>query len=66
MTAMGHRVWEDVAEAIIVAADLNEHVERLQELAELGFDEILLHNVHRDQENFIRDFGSRVLREIGR
>jgi coenzyme F420-dependent glucose-6-phosphate dehydrogenase len=57
---------EDVAESIIVSADLAEHLDRIQELVELGFDEILLHNVHRDQETFIRDFASRVLPELDR
>jgi coenzyme F420-dependent glucose-6-phosphate dehydrogenase len=57
---------EDMAEAMIVSADPAEHVERIQALVELGFDEILLHNVHRDQEAFIGDFASRVLPELGR
>ena len=57
---------EDMAESVIVAADLAEHVDRIQELVELGFDEILLHNVHRDQETFIRDFGARVLPKLER
>lgn len=55
---------DDVAEEVIVSADPHEHIERLQELASLGFDRILLHNVHRDQRTFIRDFGSKVLPEI--
>jgi coenzyme F420-dependent glucose-6-phosphate dehydrogenase len=37
-----------------------------QALNELGFDEVLLHSVHRDQETFIRDFASRVLPELDR
>jgi coenzyme F420-dependent glucose-6-phosphate dehydrogenase len=57
---------EDVAESIIVSPDLTEHLDRIQEMVELGFDEILLHNVHRDQETFIRDFASRVLPELDR
>jgi coenzyme F420-dependent glucose-6-phosphate dehydrogenase len=56
----------DLAEALIVSADLAEHVERLQELIEIGFDEILLHNVHRDQESFIRDFAEHVLPALNR
>lgn len=57
---------EDVTKSVIVSADLAEHVERIQELADLGFDEVLLHNVHRDQESFIRDFASAVLPELAR
>lgn len=57
---------DDVAESVIVSADLSEHTDRLQELVELGFDQILLHNVNRDQEGFIDAFGSRVLPELVR
>ncbi|QSB06467.1 TIGR03885 family FMN-dependent LLM class oxidoreductase [Natronoglycomyces albus] len=57
---------EDMTSSMIVSADLAEHVERIQELAALGFDEILLHNVHRNQESFIRDFGSGALPELSR
>jgi coenzyme F420-dependent glucose-6-phosphate dehydrogenase len=57
---------DDVAESIIVSADTGEHVDRIQALVELGFDEILLHNVHRDQESFIRDFGEHVLPALKR
>jgi coenzyme F420-dependent glucose-6-phosphate dehydrogenase len=57
---------DDLAASIIVSADLAEHVDRLQALVELGFDEILLHNVHRDQESFIGDFAERVLPALDR
>ncbi len=57
---------DDVAKSVIVSADLSEHVDRLQELIELGFDEVLLHNVNRDQEAFIDAFGSQVLPELVR
>lgn len=53
---------EYVREQIHVSADLDEHMEWLRGLAEIGFDEIYLHNLHRDeQERFIDDFGARVL-----
>lgn len=55
---------EDVAESVIVSSDLGEQRDRIQEFAELGFDQIFLHDVHRDQESFIRDFGSKVLPEL--
>lgn len=55
---------DDVVGPITVSADLGRHLERLQEFASLGFDEILLHNVHRDQATFLRDFGERVLPEL--
>jgi hypothetical protein len=52
---------DDLEGHVVMSADIGEHLERLQEFAELGFDEIYLHNVHRDQETFIRDFGAKVL-----
>lgn len=55
---------EDVAESVIVSSDLAEHTDRLHEFAEYEFDEIFLHNVHRDQHVFIRDFGSAVLPKL--
>ena len=56
----------DVAQSVIVSADTAEHVDRIQELMEFDIDEILLHNVHPDQQSFIRDFGAQVLPEVGR
>lgn len=57
---------DDVAESVIVSADLAEHLDRLQAFVELDVAEVHLHNVHRDQESFIRDFGSHVLPELAR
>jgi probable non-F420 flavinoid oxidoreductase len=49
---------------VLVSSDTARHVEVLRELAELGFDEIYLHHVGRDQERFIDVFGERVLPEL--
>lgn len=54
----------DIFEAMIVSSDHAEHRDRLLELISLGFDEVFLHNVHRDQERFLVDFGSDVLPEL--
>jgi coenzyme F420-dependent glucose-6-phosphate dehydrogenase len=59
--AAQHTDADDLEGQIVMSADLGEHTDRLQEFAALGFDEIYLHNVHRDQETFIRDFGEKVL-----
>ena len=48
-------------ESVWVSSDLDWHAERIAELAELGFDEIQLHQVGRDQRAFIDAFGERVL-----
>jgi coenzyme F420-dependent glucose-6-phosphate dehydrogenase len=52
---------EDVVEAVRVSADLEQHSEWIRGDAELGFSAIYLHDVHRDQETFIRDFGEQVI-----
>jgi probable non-F420 flavinoid oxidoreductase len=52
---------EDVRGAVLVSADLEQHAERLQELAALGFDAIYLHHVGQELEPFIDAFGERVL-----
>jgi len=46
---------------IRISADPAKHVSWLQEDLKLGFERIILHNVNRLQEEFIRDFGSQVL-----
>ncbi len=53
-------------ESVWISSDLNWHAERIAELAELGFDEIQLHQVGRNQRAFIDAFGERVLPALGR
>jgi probable non-F420 flavinoid oxidoreductase len=52
---------EDMRGAVLVSADLAQHVAWLQELAELGFDAIYLHHVGQEQQRFIEAFGEHVL-----
>jgi probable non-F420 flavinoid oxidoreductase len=52
---------EDVRGSVLVSADLARHTAWLQELAELGFEQIHLHHVGRDLGPFIDAFGERVL-----
>ncbi|HWT25993.1 MAG TPA: TIGR03885 family FMN-dependent LLM class oxidoreductase [Solirubrobacteraceae bacterium] len=52
---------EDVRAAVLVSADLERHAEWLREAAALGFDEIYVHHVGRDQRAFIDAFGEHVL-----
>ena len=46
---------------VTISSDLGWHAERIAELAELGFDEIQLHQVGRNQRAFIEALGGRVL-----
>jgi coenzyme F420-dependent glucose-6-phosphate dehydrogenase len=57
---------DDLRGPVRVSADLRQHVDWLCERAELGFDELYLHDVHRDQERFIADFGEHVVPEVTR
>jgi probable non-F420 flavinoid oxidoreductase len=50
-----------VAEQVRVSSDPQRHVAWLQEYAALGFDEIYLHHVGQEQQEFIETFGERVL-----
>ena len=55
---------EDVRASVLVSADTGRHVAALQELAPLGFDQIVLHHVGQDLRPFIDAFGERVLPEL--
>jgi probable non-F420 flavinoid oxidoreductase len=56
---------EDVRGPVLVSADLSRHLAWLQEIADLGVDEIYLHHVGKEQERFLEAFATRVLPELG-
>ena len=47
-----------------ISADPEQHVQWLQQFIDLGFEEIYLHNVNREQQQFIEDFGEKVLPQL--
>ncbi|NJO07196.1 MAG: TIGR03557 family F420-dependent LLM class oxidoreductase, partial [Chloroflexaceae bacterium] len=49
---------------VLISTELDEHRELLQGFASLGFDEIHVHNVGRNQEQFIKAFGEHVIPKI--
>ena len=57
---------DDVTTGVLVSADAKRHVEWLQEIGDLGVDQLYLHQVARgvEQERFIEVFADRVLPEI--
>jgi hypothetical protein len=57
---------EDVREVVLVSSDLERHVAWLQEIAQLGVDEISIHHVGQEQGPFIEAFGERVLPKLMR
>jgi probable non-F420 flavinoid oxidoreductase len=52
---------DDIVETVNVSHELNQHLEWIGALAELDLDCIYLHQVGRNQEQFIEAFGNKVL-----
>ena len=52
---------ENFANRMLISPDLEEHTAQIQKFVDMGFDEIYLHNVGRDQAAFITTFGTEVL-----
>jgi len=55
---------EDMRESVLVSADLARHVSWLQEFIDLGFEQLLLHQVGINQREFIDVSSGKVLPEI--
>jgi len=52
---------ENMKDSLLISSDLNRHVEWLRQFIELGFEELQLHQVDRNQSGFIEAFGTKVL-----
>ncbi len=52
---------EEMRKHVRISSDLREHIDWIKGDMDLGFSEIYLHNVNKDQESFIRSFGKKVL-----
>ena len=52
---------QEVDKMVHISADTGQHLAWLQEYIDLGFEQLLLHNVNLDHERFIDDFGQAVL-----
>lgn len=57
---------EDFEDRVVISSDPDVHRRRIQQFADLGFDRIYLHNVGRDQRDWIDVFGREVLPRITR
>jgi coenzyme F420-dependent glucose-6-phosphate dehydrogenase len=55
---------EHFVNRMLISADLERHVQNVQHYLDLGFDEIYLHNVGRDQAEFIEVWGREVLPKL--
>jgi probable non-F420 flavinoid oxidoreductase len=51
-------------EHVLISSDLDQHVEWLRELADLGFDALYLHHVGQEQKEFVDAFGEHVLPQL--
>lgn len=49
---------------VLMSADLDEHVAHIQHFIDLGFPEIYIHNVGRNQTEFIKAYGEHVVNKL--
>ena len=60
--ALGEQVQPNQLRKMVrISEDPEQHYRWIAQDMELGFERIILHNVNRQQEEFIRDFGKSVL-----
>jgi probable non-F420 flavinoid oxidoreductase len=55
---------EDMRQSVLISSDPGQHAAWLNEYIELGFDELQLHQVGRNQHTFIDAFGAKVLPQL--
>ncbi|CAN5769289.1 TIGR03557 family F420-dependent LLM class oxidoreductase [soil metagenome] len=46
---------------VLMTADIEQHREYVQHFIDLGFDEVIIHNVNREQDAFIDAYGKSVI-----
>jgi coenzyme F420-dependent glucose-6-phosphate dehydrogenase len=52
---------EDMKDCMLISSDPAQHAAWLNEFIEIGFDDLLLHQVGRNQVEFLESFGAKVL-----
>jgi alkanesulfonate monooxygenase SsuD/methylene tetrahydromethanopterin reductase-like flavin-dependent oxidoreductase (luciferase family) len=55
---------EDFRGRVLISSDLEQHRVHLQQFIDLGFDEIYVHNVGRNQTEWIKAYGEVVLPKL--
>ena len=55
---------EDFQGRMLISADIEKHRQQIQKFVDLGFDQVYLHNVGRNQVEWIELFGREVLPKI--
>jgi len=57
---------EDFEGRMVISSDPDVHRAAIQKFVDLGFDRVYLHNVGRNQEDWIRVFGEQVVPKLHR
>jgi coenzyme F420-dependent glucose-6-phosphate dehydrogenase len=52
---------EDFQDRVLISSDLEAHTAHIQKYVDMGYDEVHLHNVGRNQAEFIEVFGREVI-----
>lgn len=55
---------EELKDMVRISSSIQQHIDWIKQDMDLGFERIILHNVNRDQELFIKDFGGKVLPQL--
>ena len=55
---------EELRQMVRISSNIQQHIDWIRQDMQLGFERIILHNVNRQQEDFIRVFGEKVLPEV--
>ena len=63
-TATRHVRPEDMRESLLISSDPGQHASWLNDFVELGFEELQLHPVGRNQHTFIDAFGAKVIPQL--
>jgi probable non-F420 flavinoid oxidoreductase len=63
--AMGEFVTPDeMKDMVRMSSNIQQHIDWIKQDMELEFERIILHNVNREQELFIKEFGEKVLPKL--
>jgi alkanesulfonate monooxygenase SsuD/methylene tetrahydromethanopterin reductase-like flavin-dependent oxidoreductase (luciferase family) len=55
---------EDLKKKLLISSDPDECREYISSFLDAGFERVIIHNVNRQQEDFIKDFGDKVIPEL--
>jgi coenzyme F420-dependent glucose-6-phosphate dehydrogenase len=66
-TDLAKSVTEDqIAESILCSPDAGQHLERIQQYADAGYDHVYIHQVGPDQDGFIDFMARDVMPRVGK